>query len=70
MVLYITMNGISDTYGCHQAFTLRYRRVNGAFYGFIKVDAFVKSPLARFSSWFYILRYLRTGVTMHGKSDS
>ena len=27
----------------------------------------VKSPLARFRSWFDILRYLRTGVTMNGK---
>ena len=35
-----------------------------------KIDEIVKSPVALFRSWFYILRYLRTGVTMNGKSDT
>ena len=34
----LTTNGISDTYGRFHPFALRYRRVNGTFYGRIKLD--------------------------------
>jgi hypothetical protein len=43
MVLYITANGKSDTYGCCEAFALMYRRANWTFYEFIKLYPFVMS---------------------------
>jgi len=35
MVLYITMNGKRETYGCYKPFALMYRRANGILYEII-----------------------------------
>ena len=39
MVLYITMNGKSDTYSCDEPFALMYRRVNGTFYETVNLES-------------------------------
>jgi hypothetical protein len=43
MVRYLTTNGISGAYDLFDPFTLRYRRVNGAFYETVKVGG-MKNP--------------------------
>jgi len=37
MVLYITMNGKTETYRCRKPFALMYRRANGTFHETINV---------------------------------
>jgi hypothetical protein len=39
----LTTNGKSDTYGCFEAFALRYRRVNATFYELIILDPLLRS---------------------------
>jgi hypothetical protein len=51
MVRYLTTNGKSNTYGLHNPFALRYRRVNGAFYELIKIDGPAKVAFPVFLSF-------------------
>ena len=47
MVRYLTTNGKSNTYGLHNSFALRYRRVNETFYKVIKDEAMNSGILNR-----------------------
>ena len=44
MVRYLTTNGRSNTYGLHNSFALRYRRMNETFYEAVNNALCVKKP--------------------------